>query len=138
MTARDVIASVEEYHAVSGPERLGDLMAEKIISKLSADGYSIVHESEIHGATRERCIAALAKANTRIPGIETPCMKGDNFAILLCTFFDDGDRETEDDTGWSKAARDGYEEVITAIRDHYTGSLRALPDGGVAVDIGHD
>ena len=46
-------------------------------------------------------------------------MRGDNLAIVLCIAFDDGNRETEDESGWSQAARDGYEEVITAIRDHY-------------------
>lgn len=44
MTARDVIAN-----------RHGDQEAAAIINDLKLAGFSIVHESEIHGATRERC-----------------------------------------------------------------------------------
>lgn len=57
--------------------------------------------------------------NNSLPSISTPMMKGDNLAIVLCTVFDDGREETADDNGWSIAARNGYEEVIAAIRDHY-------------------
>lgn len=77
--------------------------------------------AEIEGETIER----IAKANERLPNIETPLMGGDNLAICLCSFFDDGDKETEDDTGWSQRARDGYEEVIKAIRDHYSATIRS-------------
>lgn len=59
------------------------------------------------------------RLHRELPGISTPVMRGDNLAIILCTSFDDGDEETQDDCGWSKAATDGYEEVIAAIRNHY-------------------
>lgn len=64
----------------------------------------------------DRIRKALKQAHDYLPGIETPMMKGDNLAILICTIFDDGD---DDDTGWSKSANIGYKETITAIRDHY-------------------
>lgn len=59
------------------------------------------------------------RLNDSLPGITTAVMGGDNLAIVLCSFFDDGDKETQDENGWSQAARDGYEEVIAAIRSHY-------------------
>lgn len=78
---------------------------------------------------RKAMDTGLKKANERLPGVETPLMRGDNLAVCLCSFFDDGDKETEDDTGWSEAARRGYEEVIAAIRRHYTNTIRAALGG---------
>lgn len=75
-------------------------------------------------ARLETVEAAITKANDRLPGIETPMMRGDNLAICLCSFFDDGDKETEDDAGWSESARNGYEEVVAAIREHYASAIR--------------
>lgn len=72
---------------------------------------------------QEACAQAIATANLRVAGIETPLMRGDNLAITLCTHFDDGE-PSEDDTGWSPAAIAGYEQVIDAIRDHYTSAIR--------------
>lgn len=58
MTARDVIAVV-----LAGQKDAAPFVAhaDRIVAALKAAGYSIVHESEIHGATRERC-AAVAKS----------------------------------------------------------------------------
>lgn len=57
MTARDVKriigkAAGEKYALDQ------DALGTKVISVLKAAGYSIVHESEIHGPTRERCAIA--------------------------------------------------------------------------------
>lgn len=63
MTARDVMrsAAVDPGHIV-GERQTGETLprwqVRAILTALSEAGYSIVHESEIHGATRERCKAA--------------------------------------------------------------------------------
>lgn len=41
--------------------------AANIISDLKAAGYSIVHESEIHGETKQRCIAAVEEIEIIVP-----------------------------------------------------------------------
>lgn len=91
-----------------------------------AAGYRILAPGEMDAETVERCAAAITKANEKMPSIETPRMGGDNLAICLCSFFDDGDRSTEDDTGWSAPAREGYEEVTAAIKEHYATAIRSL------------
>lgn len=77
-------------------------------------------------AERERCPNAIATANLRLANIDTPLMGGDNLAITLCTHFDDVS-PSDDDTGWSEAAIAGYEEVIAAIKAHYTSAIRGTP-----------
>lgn len=96
------------------------------IDALTAAGYRILAPGEVDAETVERCAAAITKANEKMPSIETPRMGGDNLAICLCSFFDDGDRSTEDDTGWSAAAREGYGEVTAAIKEHYATAIRSL------------
>lgn len=118
--AREIIAR----HAF-GPAGSADLCANRILRELTAAGYRILGPDELDTVTVERCERAIVKANERVPGIETPLMRGDNLAIILCSTFDDGERDTEDDSGWSQAARDGYNEVIKAIREHYAAALRA-------------
>jgi len=94
--------------------------------ELLPEGWRVLAPGEIDKETVEKCERAVSKASERMPGIETPLMGGDNLAVMLCTVFDDGDRETEDDSGWSQAARDGYDETTKAIREHYAAALRPL------------
>ena len=101
------------------PEHTGDYEA-RILSALEPDQRIAL------------AVEALTKANERLPGIKTPMMGGDNLAVLLCSFFDDGDKDTEDDDVWGQRARDGYEEVIAAIRAHYAATLSALRGEGNA------
>lgn len=70
---------------------------------------------------------SLAKAHLRLGGIETEAMNGDNLAVTLCSFFDDGE-ESEDDTGWSPAAIEGCNQVLEAIRKHYDAALAEQKD----------
>ena len=67
---------------------------------------------------------AIERANETMPGITVPASNGDNLAIALCTYFDDGE-EPDDETTWSAAATEGYEQMIAAIREHYSGAIDA-------------
>ena len=61
MTARDVM---EKWLArYSFPEGRSD----SLTRALTAAGYSIVHESEIHGATKRRCIEILETTEIVVP-----------------------------------------------------------------------
>lgn len=85
------------------------------------------HEEVVARASKLAALPqAIREANERLPGIETPLMRGDNLAVTLCTLFDDGE-PPDDDTGWSLAATAGYEEVIGAIRGHYAAAVGDLP-----------
>jgi len=69
---------------------------------------------------------ALDTLHERLGGITVPeHMHGDNLAILLCSFFEDGEGE-ENDNGWTDAAIAGQDAVLGAIRAHYDPTLRAL------------
>lgn len=78
-------------------------------------------------AVREDIRKRLAKAHSSLGGVEAPAMKGDNLAVSLCSFFDEGDDWPEgdgpDDCGWSPSAVDGYTQTLDAIRQHYTRAL---------------
>lgn len=71
-------------------------------------------------ASIDRYGKKLQYLNDHLPNISTPMMLGDNLAVTLCSYFDDGE-DSEDDSGWSKAALDGYDQTIQAIRSHYAG-----------------
>lgn len=83
----------------------------------------------IERAVREDMRSRLAKAHENLGGVQAPAMNGDNLAVSLCSYFDEGDDWPEgdgpDDCGWSPSATNGYEQTIDAIRQHYT---RALAD----------
>ena len=83
----------------------------------------------IERAYREDLRARLAKAHEKLGGVQAPAMNGDNLAVSLCSYFDEGDDWPEgdgpDDCGWSPSAIDGYTQTLDAIRQHYT---RALAD----------
>jgi hypothetical protein len=55
----------------------------------------------------------------RLGGVETPMMEGDNLSVLLASYFEDPDDETDDETGWGETALKGMEEVLEAIRAHF-------------------
>lgn len=123
MSARDVVRDgIIKETGVS----LATVGADAAIAALTAAGYRILAPGEVDAETVERAGATITKANEKMPSIGTPRMGGDNLAICLCSFFDDGDRSTEDDTGWSAAAREGYEEVTAAIKEHYATAIRSL------------
>jgi len=67
---------------------------------------------------------ALDNLHRQAACVSTPRMCGDNLAIVLCSFFDDGGEE--DESGWSETAIQGYEEVMAAIRGNYEPTLAAL------------
>ena len=83
----------------------------------------------IERAVRADMRSRLAKAHEKLGGVQAPAMNGDNLAVSLCSYFDEGDDWPEgdgpDDCGWSPSAINGYEQTIDAIRQHYT---RALAD----------
>jgi hypothetical protein len=60
----------------------------------------------------------------RLGGVSTPSMGGDNLAILLCGYFDDGE-EPDDGRSWSPTAIAACKEVLDAIREHYAAMLEA-------------
>lgn len=67
-----------------------------------------------------------AKLHETLPGVRTAMMDGYCLAVLLCSYFDDGEPNPDSDNGWSEQAEAGYEEVIAAIRAHYDPAIRAL------------
>lgn len=73
----------------------------------------------------EECARAIRRAGERVASIETPRMEGENFAVMLCSHFDDGEGE-QDEWGWTDAATNGYEEVISAIQEHFNSAIRSL------------
>lgn len=81
----------------------------------------------IERAYREDLRSRLARANADLGGVSAPAMNGDNLAVSLCSYFDEGDEWPEDDgpddCGWSPSAITGYEQTIDAIRQHYTCAL---------------
>lgn len=60
----------------------------------------------------------MRRAGKSLGGITTPCMGGDNLAIVLCGRFDNPD-QAEDENGWTPDAIAGCDEVLAAIRNHY-------------------
>lgn len=60
--------------------------------------------------------------------IETPCMKGDNFAVTICSYFEDCEGETCD-SGWHEGATKAYEEIKDAVLQHFRAALTR--EGGV-------
>lgn len=64
MTARDVLHSAL---CNCGLDNVQDDEAPFIIFALKKSGYSIVHESEIHGATKRRCIEILETTEIVVP-----------------------------------------------------------------------
>lgn len=131
---RDEAQSLADWHMRANNEHMNAVWAvlgrephreggENLIGRIT----ELKAHAEAAEARLSACREALRRAHQRLPNLETPCMGGDNLAICLCSFFDDGDKETEDDTGWSEAARTGYQEVIEAIRAHYDAALSASP-----------
>jgi hypothetical protein len=55
----------------------------------------------------------------RLGGVEAPMMEGDNLSVLLASYFEDPDDETDDETGWGETALKGMEEVLEAIGAHF-------------------
>ena len=60
-----------------------------------------------------------------VMGIEVPAMNGDNLAVSLCTYFDEGEGE-EGDSGWSPSATEGYEQVKKALKEHFAPFIEQL------------
>jgi len=61
----------------------------------------------------------LDKLRSSLGGIEVDCMKGDNLAVTLCTYFENPSQERDGETGWTEDAIDGYEATLDAIHKHY-------------------
>jgi len=71
-------------------------------------------------------VAALVeRLREGLGGISTHMMRGDNLAILLCTFFENPDEVADDDFGWTPSAITGYEQVCDAIHAHYKPHLES-------------
>lgn len=60
--------------------------------------------------------------------IETPCMEGDNFAVTICSYFEDCEGEPCDN-GWHEGATKAYEEIKDAVLQHFRAALTR--EGGV-------
>jgi len=61
----------------------------------------------------------LDKLRSSLGGIEVACMKGDNLAVTLCTYFENPSQDRDGETGWTEDAIDGYEATLDAIHKHY-------------------
>lgn len=72
---------------------------------------------------------ALDKACETVMGIETPAMEGDNLAVTLCSHFEDCEGEA-DDNGWHPKAVEGYEQVKSAIAQHFRSAADAAREVG--------
>lgn len=70
--------------------------------------------------------AELERLRERLGGIEIEQFNGDNFAVWLCSQFDDPDDETEDECGWGPTATERYEAVVAAIHAHYAPTIERL------------
>ncbi len=75
---------------------------------------------------RDQLIETMDRA---MMNVSTPAMNGENLAVLLCAFFDDGGPDV-DDCGWSQAALDGYNEVKSTLA---TAALTAIEAAGMRV-----
>lgn len=69
-------------------------------------------------------LAAIDRANEWMPSLTVEACRGDNLAIALCTYFDDGEG-VDDETTWSRAATEGYEQMVEAIRQHYRAAIES-------------
>ncbi len=125
MTARDVMAK----SILDAGRNMGALahhsaktfegkIVEFQLHDLKAAGYSIIHESEIHGARKfekgERVTKISGSSWTgRVVGFYSTKLTPIGYCV-----------ESENEPG--------------SVQIYPEAAIRALPDGGVAVDIGHD
>lgn len=115
MTARDVIAGVGSFSPGLGYTPLGNSMAEKIVTALTAAGYSIVHESERRPNTFDCFKEGMAVEHSKAGrGIVTKIT-----AEWIYVEYDRPD---------GKKIHGSYNAPWFEIYGHL---LRALPDGGV-------
>jgi len=84
-----------------------------------------IAELEAENSTLKRRVINAAE---NLLSIETPCMKGDNFAVTICSHFEDCEGEPCDN-GWHPKATEAYEEIKTAIARHFRAALTR--EGGV-------
>lgn len=124
MSARDIILEACKTFDLEQGE-ISSRFPDHVLQALISSGYRILAPGEMDRETLEKVEKAICIANETVMCLETPAMKGDNLAVSLCSYFDDGSY-TEDDTGWSDAARKGYEDVKTVISAHYAAAIRAL------------
>ncbi len=66
--------------------------------------------------------AALERAQSKLGHVSVDAMNGDNLAVTLCTHFDDGEGD-EDENGWTPAASDGCDSTLKAIHAVYVAGL---------------
>lgn len=88
-------------------------------------------EAERRAEARVRAEIArdIKKACETVMGIETPMMKGDNLAIMICTHFEDREGEP-DDNGWHPKAIEGHDQVKLKIEQHFLQAIDAARDVG--------
>ncbi|MCI1244178.1 MAG: hypothetical protein LKI99_05960 [Acetobacter fabarum] len=91
----------------------------------------IILEAERRAEQRVRAEIgrALDKACETVMGIETPAMKGDNLAVTLCSYFEDCEGEA-DDNGWHPKAVEGYDQVKSAIAQHFRSAIDTAREVG--------
>lgn len=58
-------------------------------------------------------------AINNVMGIRTPVMEGDNLAILICSMYENCEQVIDEDTSWTPDATNAYEEIKTAIKEHF-------------------
>jgi len=65
---------------------------------------------------------ALDNAQSKLGHVSIDAMNGDNLAVTLCSHFDDGEGD-EDENGWTPAASDGCDDTLKAIHAVYVAAL---------------
>jgi hypothetical protein len=61
----------------------------------------------------------IKRVNREVGGIRSEVMRGDNLTITLCGTFCDGE-DDGNEHGWSNAGIQACDEIIDAIRQHFT------------------
>ncbi|GGC90818.1 hypothetical protein [Chelatococcus reniformis] len=58
--------------------------------------------------------------------VEVDAMRGDTFAVMLCSAFDNPDEDDLDEYGWGPSAIAGYNATLDAIHAHYAAAFDRL------------
>lgn len=117
-TREEHIAAIEEFCGTLG------------ISNESPD-VEIIEQwlTEAEQRVRAEIGKAVDKACETVMSLETPLMEGDNLAVTLCSHFEDCEGES-DDNGWHPKAIEGYEQVKSAIGQHFRDAIDAAREAG--------
>ncbi|ASL39282.1 MULTISPECIES: hypothetical protein [Acetobacter] len=94
-----------------------------------ARNYILEAERRAEQRVRAEIGRRVDKACETVMSLETPLMKGDNLAVTLCSHFEDCEGEA-DDNGWHPKAIEGYDQVKSAIGQHFRQAIDAAREVG--------